>query len=102
MITVCTVNVYDVRVSYVHCHRYHLNSGTVDMFAENLPGLPDNISPSASGGFWVAFAITRQSDIVDWLTQWPSLRRMIAKVCVTLVQKKLTSSSAWAGGPQID
>ncbi len=66
---------------YMFAHRrYHIESGEVDVFAENLPGLPDNISPSASGGYWVAIAFPRQFKLFDSLTEWPSVRTFIAKV----------------------
>ena len=63
--------------------RYYLSgpkAGTMDVFVENLPGLPDNISPSASGGYWVGFAIARHTPPVEILTELPILRTLIAKV----------------------
>ena len=68
--------------------RYHLTgskAGTFDVFAENLPGLPDNISPSSSGGYWLGVAITRQSRLIDFLTRFPFVRSLIVKVCRLLL-----------------
>ena len=68
--------------------RYHLTgskAGTFDVFAENLPGLPDNISPSSSGGYWLGVAITRQSRLIDFLTRFPFVRSLIVKVCRVLL-----------------
>ena len=31
-----------------------LMKGGADMFVENMPGLPDNIRLSSSGGYWVS------------------------------------------------
>ena len=65
-----------------YAYRYHLSgakAGTVDVFVDNLPGIPDNISPSASGGYWVAFALVRSS-MLDSLTTLPSIRNLIVKV----------------------
>ena len=68
--------------------RYHLTgkkAGTTDTFSENLPGIPDNISPSSSGGYWVGFAVVRASDVVDALALFPTLRSVIAKVSLLFV-----------------
>ena len=53
------------------------------MFADNLPGLPDNIRLSNKGGYWVAFAVTRHPDrfsVWDTLSNRPWIRRQMAKV----------------------
>lgn len=55
-------------------------AGTTDTFSDNLPGIPDNISPSSSGGYWVGFAFVRVSDVLDTLTMLPAIRSVIAKV----------------------
>ena len=64
-------------------HRYHLTgalAGTTDVFIDNLPGLPDNVSPNSRGdGYWVAFAVTR-TWLMDRLAQLPSLRSLAVKV----------------------
>lgn len=50
------------------------------MFLDNLPGLPDNISPNRRGdGYWIAFALTR-TWLLDYLTEVPTLRLFIVKV----------------------
>ena len=63
--------------------RYHLSgplAGTLDTFIDNLPGLPDNITPSRRGNYWVAFAVTRKLPLTDKLTELPWLRALIVKV----------------------
>lgn len=68
--------------------RYYLTgrkAGTTDIFADNLPGLPDNISPSISGGYWVGFAVTRKTGLLDVFATMPFVRQLIAKVCYSLV-----------------
>ena len=50
------------------------------MFLDNLPGLPDNISPNIRGdGYWIAFAATR-TIFTDYMAQLPTLRALIVKV----------------------
>ena len=49
------------------------------MFAENLPGFPDNIRLSSKGGYWVATPILR-TDFMDLLMQYPRARNFLAKV----------------------
>ena len=44
-----------------------------------MPGVPDNISPSASGGFWIGFAFLR-TNITSVLGKYPSIRNLIVKV----------------------
>ena len=60
-------------------------AGTFDVFAENLPGLPDNISPSSSGGYWLGVAVTRQSRLLDIFNELPFLRTLIVKVCLLYI-----------------
>lgn len=63
--------------------RYYLRgpkTGTVDVFLDNLPGLPDNISPNARmDGYWVAFAVTR-TWLSEFIVELPWLRRLTVKL----------------------
>ncbi len=63
--------------------------GTSDIFADNLPGFPDNLSRSADGQFWVAIVSPRDS-VVDFLHRYPTLKKLIAKLpkAVWAKQKK--------------
>ena len=65
--------------------RYYLRgpkAGTTDVFIDNLPGLPDNISPNARGnGYWVSFAVTR-TWLTDYMAGLPTLRWLIVRVNV--------------------
>ena len=56
--------------------------GQVSVFADNLPGMPDNIRPSRSGGYWVPLSIIRQPDfsMLDYGAKRPWLREFLAKV----------------------
>ena len=71
-----------------HC-RYHLTgsqAGSVDVFIDNLPGLPDNVTPNLRGdGYWVAFAATRKNALIDRITELPRLRSLIVKVCLVAI-----------------
>ena len=65
------------------CHRYYLSgpkAGTTDIFADNLIGIPDNISPASSGGYWVGAAASRHTGVFDSFSQYPWLRNIFAKV----------------------
>lgn len=57
-------------------------AGSSDVFIDNLPGLPDNVSPTSGGdGYWVAFALARTAPTLEHLlTEFPSLRSLIVKV----------------------
>ena len=51
------------------CLRYRIQrywltgdkAGTSDVFADNLPGCPDNINSNGMGVFWIALALVSES-----------------------------------------
>lgn len=58
-------------------------AGKVEIFAENLPGLPDNIRLSPNGSYWVGLAMPRQLEKfspLDFLSSRPAVRNVIAKL----------------------
>lgn len=64
-------------------HVAGLNKGGMDTFMDNLPGFPDNIRPSSSGGFWVAMSAVRPNpgfSMLDFLSQRPWIKKLIFKV----------------------
>lgn len=62
-------------------HRYWLTgprAGTDDIFAGNLPGMPDNVSFNGKDRFWVAI-YTPRNPLLDGLAGHPYVRKMIAR-----------------------
>jgi sugar lactone lactonase YvrE len=62
--------------------RYWLSgpkAGQSDVFADNLPGFPDNVRTDADGNFWVATPTTRDG-LIDALADKPAVRKFIAKL----------------------
>lgn len=62
--------------------RYWLSgpkAGQSDVFADNLPGFPDNIRTDADGNFWVA-APSLRDGLVDALADKPAVRKVLAKL----------------------
>ncbi|ELV12972.1 Adipocyte plasma membrane-associated protein [Tupaia chinensis] len=60
-----------------------LMKGGADLFVENLPGFPDNIRPSSSGGYWVGMAAIRPNpgfSMLDFLSEKPGVKKMIFKL----------------------
>ncbi|KAM9248125.1 adipocyte plasma membrane-associated protein isoform 2-T2 [Dugong dugon] len=60
-----------------------LMKGGADMFVENLPGFPDNIRPSSSGGYWVGMATVRSNpgfSMLDFLSERPWIKKIIFKL----------------------
>ncbi|KAJ8045376.1 Adipocyte plasma membrane-associated protein [Holothuria leucospilota] len=59
-------------------------SGDKEIFVDNLPGLPDNIRPSSSGGYWVGIHFTHlrtgSVPILNFLAERPMLRKQLMKV----------------------
>lgn len=61
-------------------------AGTRDIFIDNLPGFPDNISSDRQGTFWLAL-FTVRNDIVDRLHPYPFLKRQLTKLPKSLWPK---------------
>lgn len=74
--------------------RYWLSGGkkdTWDVFIDNLPGFPDNISSNGAGTFWLALANPR-NPAADALAPYPLLRRAIWKLPKALHPKAVRYS----------
>lgn len=54
-------------------------AGTTDVFADNLPGFPDNIDRSPRGTFWVAL-FTVRNPLMDALHPRPWAKRLLSKL----------------------
>ncbi|CAI5655104.1 adipocyte plasma membrane-associated protein isoform X1 [Oreochromis niloticus] len=64
-------------------HVAGLNKGGMDTFMDNLPGFPDNIRPSSTGGYWVAMSAVRPNpgfSMLDFLSQRPWIKKFIFKL----------------------
>ncbi|KAK2143487.1 hypothetical protein LSH36_838g01017 [Paralvinella palmiformis] len=57
--------------------------GQVEIFSDNLPGLPDNIRRNPSGNYWVALTVVRHPNgpvlPSELYAPYPSLRRLFYK-----------------------
>ena len=53
-------------------------AGTSDIFADNLPGFPDNITFNGKDRFWVAIYAPRTA-IADTLAPYPAARKMVMR-----------------------
>lgn len=62
------------------------NAGQAEVFAENLPGFPDNLAVDADGRYWVAFPTLRNRQI-DTLHRFPWLKDLVAKLPAGLQPK---------------
>lgn len=66
-------------------NKYHIKgpkAGTVEIFADNLPGFPDNIRSNGRGGFWVGLCGVRLPDVKTpfaHLGPYPAVRKAIGK-----------------------
>lgn len=54
-------------------------AGTAEMFIENLPGFPDNVSSNGSGTFWLAL-FTVRNDTMDRLHPYPWAKSVMSKL----------------------
>jgi len=55
------------------------HEGKSEVFAQNLPGIPDNIRLSSQGGYWVGLSLGR-SETMDLMAQYPRARNFLAKI----------------------
>jgi sugar lactone lactonase YvrE len=74
-------------------------AGTSDIFADNLPGFPDNITFNGRDRFWVALYAPR-SAIVDWMGPHPFLRKVMARALRYLPAPVKTQAFALAFDPE--
>ncbi|MGD9732365.1 MAG: SMP-30/gluconolactonase/LRE family protein [Desulfamplus sp.] len=56
-----------------------VNKGKKDIFIENLPGFPDNISSNRKGKFWIAL-FTVRNPMMDQLHPFPFLKEQLSKL----------------------
>ena len=84
-----------------------LQAGSLELFLDNLPGLPDGVSRASDGNFWVAinsapvpkaFGVLMSSRILRWINAWVPLASindygLILKVCAAF---KLLCAAACA------
>ncbi|HET7015703.1 MAG TPA: SMP-30/gluconolactonase/LRE family protein [Streptosporangiaceae bacterium] len=54
-------------------------AGTHDTFADNLPGIPDNIDPAGDGTYWVGLYQPRNSSL-DMIQSHPFIKAQLAKL----------------------
>jgi len=54
-------------------------AGTSDIFIENLPGFPDNVSANRRGTFWLAL-FTVRNDLMDRFHPSPALKLLMSKL----------------------
>jgi sugar lactone lactonase YvrE len=81
---------YRIRRIYLRGPR----AGQNDIFVDNLPGFPDNITWSpARRAFWIALAAPRERAI-DALGQWPFARKVLARLPEVL--QPAAKRHAWA------
>jgi sugar lactone lactonase YvrE len=81
---------YRIRRVYLRGPR----AGQDDIFVDNLPGFPDNITWSASRrAFWIALAAPREPAI-DALGPWPFVRKVLARLPEVL--QPAAKRHAWA------
>ena len=55
------------------------DAGTHEIFVDNLPGFPDNISVNRKGNFWVAL-FTIRNEVADKLHPFPTRKNLLSKV----------------------
>ena len=54
-------------------------AGTSEVFIENLPGFPDNVSSNEEGIFWVALFNPR-NDFIEMSSNKPFLRKLVLRL----------------------
>lgn len=65
-------------------------SGETEVFADNLPGYPDNIRLGADSTFWIALGAVRHSNVfsmLDFLADKPGVRKVILRALQAMPRK---------------
>jgi sugar lactone lactonase YvrE len=78
--------------------RYWLSgegAGTHDVFIDNLPGFPDNITFNGRDRYWLALANPRNA-MLDWLGPYPGLRKAVGRLPATLRPQPVAHAFALA------
>ncbi|XP_077522679.1 adipocyte plasma membrane-associated protein-like [Amblyomma americanum] len=81
------------------------HKGDLDVFADNLPGDPDNIRRTPRGGYWVAFASGRSSDkasVLDHLAPYPLVRKSVVRLLYLLGSALKYASTLYDWAPLKD
>ena len=60
-------------------HRYSLTTGKTEVFVDKIPAMPDGISRSADGGFWIG-GVVRLSPLPRLLAPYPKLRTLVSHI----------------------
>lgn len=90
--------------SYNRIMKYFLKGekqGKLEVFADNLPGLPDNLRLTSRGTYWVAQCSTRLPDhpgFLDRLGDKPLIRKVAARF-IHLLHSTIGFVSAYIYGP---
>lgn len=88
--------------------RYHYrgaHKGDLDVFADNLPGDPDNIRRTPRGGYWVAFAVGRSRDkasALDHVAAYPLVRKSVVRLLYLLGSALKYASTLYDWAPLKD
>jgi len=76
------------------------DAGRHDVFADGLPGHPDNLSFNGRDLFWVAFPAVR-SAVFDRLAPWPGVRKLLLRLPESWVQV-VPPPLGWVAGLGMD
>jgi sugar lactone lactonase YvrE len=74
-------------------------AGEVDVFVDNLPGFPDNVSTGTDGLFWVAMGSPRDAKLDRLLPRHPLLRQVAWRLPDRVQPRPATSVWAYALSP---
>lgn len=67
------------------------NAGTAEIILDNLPGFPDNVNNGMNGKFWIGLVAPRVR-VLDELSGWPSMRKMVQRLPAFFRPKAAPSS----------
>jgi len=66
-------------------------AGSTEVILENLPGFPDNVNNGLNGKFWIGLVAPRVQ-ILDDLSDWPFLRKVVQRLPAFFRPKAVPSS----------
>ncbi len=71
------------------------NKGNVEVLIDQLPAFPDNITSGQKGRYWIALVAPRNA-ILDGLSNWPRIRKMVQRLPKELRPEAIPFSHAIA------
>lgn len=86
--------------------KYHLRGkkeGKLEVFIDNLPGIPDNIRTNGQGGYWLPLYMAfppGQTDLTNVLKPYPTVRKVFARI-ISIIRSVILFVDRFCPSPKL-